>query len=123
MGSNPVNLAIRFLLELFSLTAMGIWGWQLDEGWIRFILVWAIPVLAAAFWGIFAVPGDPSRSGAAPFPVPGILRLIMELTFFAFATWILNDLGYHRLSLAMGIVVIIHYLVSWDRLIWLLKQH
>ena len=122
MASHPINLAIRFLLELTALAAMGIWGWKLSDGWIRFVLVAAIPILAATLWGIFAVPNDPSRSGAAPIVIPGLLRLAIEFAFFTFATWIFYDLTYTRLSWILGITVIIHYIVSYDRIMWLLSK-
>ena len=122
MGSHPINLTIRFLLELTSLIVMGLWGWKQSDGWIRFVLVLGIPIIAAAIWGTFAVLNDPSRSGAAPIPVPGILRLAIELVFFAIATWALYDLGYSKLSLALGMIVTIHYIISYDRIIWLINQ-
>jgi hypothetical protein len=56
MGSHPINLAIRFLLELVALLAMGIWDWQQREGWLRLVLAVGIPLTAALLWGIFAVP-------------------------------------------------------------------
>lgn len=122
MGSHPINLAIRFLIELSELILMGIWGWKQGDGWIRFVLVVGIPILAAAIWGTFAVPDDPSRSGAAPIPVPGILRLALDVAFFAFATWILYDLGFSRLYWVLGLIVAIHYLVSYDRIMWLIHN-
>lgn len=122
VGSNPVNLTIRFLLELAALAVMGIWGWRQGEGWMQYLLVIGIPLLVAAVWGTFAVPNDPSRSGKAPIPVPGIIRLIIELTVFGFATWALYDLNYTGLSLAMGIIVVVHYFVSYDRVHWLLSK-
>lgn len=79
MGSHPVNLAPRFLLELAALLALGIWEWQQSESWLRFVLVLAVPIIAAAIWGTLNVPHDPSRSGAAPVVVPGVLRLDIEL--------------------------------------------
>jgi hypothetical protein len=33
MGSHPINLAIRFLLEVVALTSMGMWGWRASDGW------------------------------------------------------------------------------------------
>ena len=68
MGSHPINLALRFLLELSALFAMGVWGWRYSEGWLRFVLALSIPIIAAVLWGTFAVPDDPSRSGGAPIP-------------------------------------------------------
>ncbi len=123
MGSHPINLAIRFILELAALLATGMWGWKrYGDGWLRFILAFGIPIVLAVIWGTFAVPDDPSRSGQAPVVTPGIIRLIIELAFFGFAGWALYDVGYIKTSLAMGIIVILHYIVSYDRIIWLLSQ-
>ena len=122
MGSHPINLAIRFLLELSALLTMGVWGWRQSEGWFRFVLALGIPIIVAVVWGTFAVPNDPSRSGAAPIAVPGILRLAIELVVFALAIWALYDLGYTRLSWILGIIVAIHYITSYDRVLWLIAQ-
>jgi len=122
MHKNPVNLAFRFILEVAALIAMGIWGWQLFDNCMRYLLVWAIPVLAATIWGVFAVRGDPSRSGKAPVPVHGGVRLVIELVFFAFATWTLCQLRLIFLSALMGITVVLHYLVSYQRVLWLIRQ-
>ncbi|MBC8335965.1 MAG: YrdB family protein [Anaerolineales bacterium] len=122
MGSNPINLAIRFLLELAALSSIGYWGWTQHEGGMRFFLAIGLPLLAAALWGTFAVPDDPSRSGKAPVPVAGIIRLALELAFFAAATWLLFDAGQPSLGRTLGVVVLIHYLISYDRIGWLLKR-
>jgi hypothetical protein len=122
MGSHPVNLAVRFLLELTALTATGIWGWKQSDGWIRFILAFGIPVIVAAIWGTFAVPNDPSRSGKAPVAVPGIIRLVIELAIFALAVWTLQDAGFTRISWILGIIVAVHYIISYDRIMWLIKN-
>lgn len=122
MGSNPINLAIRFLLELTALIVIGIWGWNQSEGWIRFVLAFGSPIILAIIWGTFAVPNDPSRSGNAPVAVRGILRLAIELAFFTIATLAINDLGYSYLAMIYGAIVVIHYLISYDRIKWLMKQ-
>jgi hypothetical protein len=122
MGTHPVNLALRFLLEMVALVALGLWGWQRGDGLLRFVLAVGIPLAAAAAWGIFNVPDDPSRSGGAPVPVPGILRLALELAFFALATLALYDSGFRTLSWVMGVMVALHYLASYDRIRWLLSQ-
>ncbi len=122
MGSNPINLAIRFLLEVSALIAIGFWGWHLSESWYRYVFALGIPLTAAVIWGTFAVPDDPSRSGKAPVPVPGIMRLVIEIAIFGFGAWALYDLEYTLLSLILGIAVIIHYIVSYDRIGWLIKK-
>jgi len=122
MGSNPINLAVRFLLEIVALYAIGIWGWEQTESWHRIILAFGIPLLFAALWGIFAVPGDPNRSGKAVVAIPGILRLVLELVFFTFAVWALFDLGYLSLYWILGLIVVAHYIISYDRILWLFKR-
>jgi hypothetical protein len=122
MGSNPINLTVRFFLELTALIAMGFWGWNQGEGALRFLLAFGIPVIAVVMWGVFAVPNDPSRSGNAPIATPGILRLALELIFFSFAAWTLYSVGATMASWVFVIVTLLHYIVSYDRLYWLIKQ-
>jgi hypothetical protein len=119
MGSHPINLSIRFLLELAALTTIGMWGWQQSDGWLKFILAFGIPIILAVIWGTFAVPNDPSRSGSAPIVTSGVVRLIIELVFFAFATWTLYDIGLFNLSCTLGAITALHYVSSYDRIIWL----
>ena len=47
MGTNPINLTVRFLLELTAYIAMGFWGWNQGKGTLRFALAFGIPVIAA----------------------------------------------------------------------------
>jgi hypothetical protein len=122
MGSHPLNLAARFLLEIVALVAIAYWGWSQQDGALRFVLAIGLPLLAAILWGTFAVPEDPSRSGKAPVPVPGVVRLVLELAFFAFAAWALYDAGKVTLALVLAAVVVIHYALSYDRITWLLRQ-
>lgn len=122
MGSHPINLLFRFLLELLALAALGFWGFKQNEGWLGFILLLVIPFGAAVIWGVFNVPNDPSRSGNAPVVVPGLVRLLIEFGFFGFAVWCLYDAGQIRLSGILGGLVIIHYLFSFDRIKWLLSR-
>jgi len=122
MGSHPINLIIRFLLELTSLVILGIWGWKQNDSWFQFILALGIPIIAAIIWGVFAVPNDPSRSGKAPIAVSGMVRLLIEFAFFTISTLALYDLGYIKLSWAIAIFVVIHYIISFDRIIWLMNR-
>ena len=122
MGAHPINLAVRFLLELSALAAMGFWGWNRGAGVLRFVLALGIPLIAAAVWGIFAVPNDPSRSGQAPIPVPGMLRLALEVLFFAFAIWTLSSAGATTPGWILGIFILVHYALSYDRVFWLFNQ-
>ena len=122
MGSNPINLAVRFILEMGGLLALGKWGWLQADGFLRFVLALGVPLLAAVLWGTFAVPDDPSRSGKAPVKVPGFVRLLLELGFFASATWALFAVGSTTLGWIFGAAVLIHYLISYDRIFWLVNR-
>lgn len=122
MGTHPANLAVRFLLELSALFILGLWGWHRRDDGLRILVALAIPFLGAVLWGTFAVPGDPTRSGSAPIPVPGMLRLALECAFFGFAAWALYDLRFGRLTAVFGTAVVVHYALSYDRIQWLVGQ-
>jgi len=122
MAYHPLNLALRFLLELVALLAIGYWGWANFGGGLRIVAAIGLPLIAAVLWATFAVPGDRSRSGKAPVPVPGVVRLGLELALFAVAVWALYAAGQTTLGLILAVVVIIHYLLSVDRISWLVKQ-
>ena len=122
MGSHPVNLGLRFALEMVALLALGVWGSRQGQGVLSVVLALGVPIFAAALWGTFAVPGDPSRSAKPPVPVAGIIRLVYEIVFFGFATWALFNIGSATLGLAFGGVIIIHYVLSYDRVKWLVRQ-
>lgn len=121
-SARALNLALRFVLELCGLAALGFWGWSQTGEWWRYLLMLGVPALGAAAWGTFAVRGDPSRSGKAPVPVPGIARLALELAFFGFACWALYDAGATVSSLTLAAIVVVHYLLSYERVRWLLAQ-
>jgi len=122
MGSHPINLVVRFVLEMSALVSVGMWGWRQSDGWLSYFLAIGIPIILAAIWGTFAVPDDPSRSGRAPIITPGAIRLLIELGIFAYATWSLYDMGFNKISLALGIIVVLHYIISYDRILWLIRN-
>ena len=119
---HPVNLALRFALELGALGALGWWASTLSESWWRWLLAIGVVVLAASIWGTFAVAEDPSRGGQGVVQVPGLVRLAIELLFFAAAAYALRAVGKPNLAIAFGIIVIAHYAWSYERIRWLLKQ-
>lgn len=122
LAYHPLNLAIRLLLEVAALVALGMWGWSLADGLPRYALALSIPSIAATMWGVFAVPGDKSRSGKAPVPIPGIIRLALEAAFFGFATFALFAVVAEPLAAAFGVAVLAHYALSYDRVRWLIGQ-
>jgi len=119
MSNHPGNLGLRFLLELFSLFAIGYWGWTQHTALLRVLFAFGLPVLAAALWGIFRVPDDPDK---APVAIPGYMRLLLEAIYFSGAVWALYAAGRANWGLIFAIIVLLHYLVSYDRVAWLLRQ-
>ena len=116
------NLLVRFLLEVIALVSIGVWSWRQTDHWSRYLLAIAIPVILAVIWGTFAVPDDPSRSGNALVPVSGWIRLVLEFSIFGLAAWSLSSMSLPKWSLLFVIIVVIHYMVSYDRITWLLNQ-
>lgn len=123
MAYHPMNLAVRFFLELVMLFAFGMWGWHVGHTVVlSLVLAASLPLLAAVLWGVFAVPGDRSRSGNAPVPVPGMLRLALEILLFALALWAFYRSGLLLVAIGFGLMTLFHYLFSYERIAWLVRQ-
>ena len=118
----PWNLALRFVLEMVALGGVGAGAWAITSGDWRWIAVVAAPVVVAVAWGVFNVPGDPSRSGRAPVPVPGLVRLIIEVDVFVIGAvgWVVA--GSAALGLLLVLAALGHYLGSLPRVRWLLAS-
>lgn len=120
MSQNPVNLAVRFLLEIagvVGLFRLGLWA---AEGPVAALLALLFSIGAATAWGLFNVPGDRSRSERAPVQVSGGVRLLVELLLLGGGAlgWFLA--GPRWFAWTYTVVLVVHYLLSWDRVGWLL---
>lgn len=115
-----LNLVLRFFLELAALVAAGTWGFVALDNWaLRILFGIGIPVVMAAAWGIFRVPGD---GGPPVVAVGGRLRLLLEFVFFAVAVWLLAAAGYGNLALIFALVLVAHYAVGYERTLALLSN-
>lgn len=112
MNTHPLNLTLRFLLELVMLAILAYWGDHLFPGWKGVAAAIAFPVGAATIWGVFRIPNDPRP---APVAISGVLRLALEWGLFGWATWALHDLGYDKWAWIFLGVLVAHYLFSYDR--------
>jgi hypothetical protein len=119
MSTHPINLTVRFLLELAGLFAMGFWGWTQHEGVMRFVWAAGLVVGASVVWGVFRIDNEP---GKAPVPVHGIVRLVIEAAFFGGAVWCLVDAGAMIAAWVLGAIVVIHYATSYDRVLRMLRN-
>ena len=122
MGSHPVNLGLRFVLEVVALGTFGWWGFGVSHPVLRWVAMLGLPLLAAGLWVTFAVPDDPSRSGKTVVVTAGWIRLLGELGFFAAAVAALAHRGHDMWSFGVGVVVVLHYALSYDRVAWLLRH-
>jgi hypothetical protein len=96
-----MNLALRFLLELAALAALGYWG--AGVGTIPFTrIAWAIaaPLTAAIVWGIWVAPK--SRWHLEP---PG--RIVPELLVFGAAAAALYFAGRPRIAAVYAALVLL----------------
>ena len=119
---NPINLGLRFLLEIASLVGIGWAAWSATASFWRWPLVIAAPLAAIVLWTVFAVPEDPSRSGNAPVPVSGLIRLGVEFIFLGGGVAGFVLAGRPIIALALAVLLVIHYVWSYERIVWLLQR-
>ncbi|MET9621748.1 MULTISPECIES: YrdB family protein [unclassified Streptomyces] len=113
---------MRFVLELLALTCFGLWAWAAVPAPLRYVSVVAVPLAVAALWGVFATPDDASRSGGTVIATPGPLRFLLELAVFFGSAAALYAAGYHGLAVILAGALIVYHLLSWDRVLWLLRH-
>ena len=120
MHLRPIDLAIRAILEIGAVLGLLVGGPSTVSGPVGLLLGLAVPLGAAFLWGTFRVPDDP---GPAPVPVPGSARLALELVLLALGAlgWILA--GWLVVGVLLGALIVGHYLMTADRVRWLLEQH
>lgn len=98
----PLNLALRFLLELCLLAALGSWGYSLGGSPIvKVFLALLVVLIVSAIWGIFL---SPKRQVL----LPGAARLLLEVALFALAVVALAATGHPTLAAALAIVYAIN---------------
>jgi hypothetical protein len=96
------NLAIRFLLELCALAALGYWGFNAHTNTLmKFILGIGAPLLAAIVWGLFVSP-------KAAITVHPLLRLAIEALVFGSAILGLVSAGRPGLAWTFGLVLLVN---------------
>ncbi|TMV46851.1 DUF2568 domain-containing protein [Paenibacillus mesophilus] len=103
-------VAVRFLLELAALGALGYWGFRSGTGLpMKLALGIGAPLAAAVVWGAFVAP-------KASFPVAVPVRVLLELCVFGSATAALYASGRSTLAAVFLTIALID-----TALIYLLK--
>ncbi len=97
-----INLALRGLMELGIVLAIGYWGYRTGEGTLsRGLLGFGAPLLVFGLWALVDFRG----SGALAEP----LRLGQELALSGVAAVALYAAGQHALGWTMGGLSILHH--------------
>ncbi|MEH0422693.1 YrdB family protein [Streptomyces sp. B21-083] len=121
-GFRPFALGVRFILELVALVCFGLWAWHVSPAALRYVAVVVVPLAVAVLWGVFATPGDASRSGETVVATAGPLRLLLELAVFFGGAAALYAAGVQIPAAALAGVLVMYHVLSWDRVLWLLKH-
>jgi uncharacterized protein DUF2568 len=96
------NLALRFLLELCALAALGYWAFQAgDTLLVKIALAAGAPLIAAIVWGAFIAP-------RASVPVPTWLWLVLQVAVFGCAATGLVAAGQRTLAVVFVLAVLIN---------------
>lgn len=119
MSQSPLNLALRFALELAAVFAYGYWGWTQHAGVWRILWGVGLPFIVATIWGAFRAPDD---HGKGLFDVPGSVRLLTEWAIFALAVVLYAAAGRFAAASILALLVILHYMASYDRVLRLIKE-
>ncbi|MFC7234577.1 YrdB family protein [Halosegnis marinus] len=89
-------VAVRFVLEVAALAALAYWGVRVGTDFpSRLALGLAAPMFAAGVWATFVAP-------RAPFRLPALARLAVELGVFGLAVAALAVVGRPTLAVAFG---------------------
>lgn len=116
---HPANLLLRLVIQIVSLVSLGQWGWDQGAGWMKYALGIGIPVLAALIWIVFTVPGDPGWKNRVVIPIPGRLRLGLEILLFLIVLTTLVSRSQVFLAGFLAFALLLHYLWSAERVAWL----
>src|SRR5215204_4866986 len=104
---------IRFALEIALLVGLGYWRYSLSDTTL-------VRLLAAIAWSVFRTPGDNSAGKEGIVPVPGWVRLLLELGLLLLAAYVTWSAGSRVAAETLLTFTALHYLLTWQRIRWLL---
>jgi hypothetical protein len=121
MGFHPGNLTFRFLLEIVALVGLYRLGSHLGSGGWQLGLAVGLTLAGILIWPTYRVPGDASAKGDAAVAVSGTARLVIELVIFGAGAWGWFLAGPAWFAWSFLAALILHHVVSYDRIGWLLQ--
>ena len=106
-----VNLAVRFLLELCVLAAVGYWGFKTGSGWfLKILLGIGAPLLIAVIWGMFGAPKAANH-------LTGISLLALEVVVFGSGVAALYATRNYSLAWSFAAILVINRILMfvWEQ--------
>jgi hypothetical protein len=107
MNLYDLNIALRFLLEVCALVALGYWGFQTGRGLLlSFGLGIGAPLLAALAWGAFVSP-------QAQVPLPEPAKILLALVILGLGAAALAAVGRPTLAGVFGVLILINTILLY----------
>ena len=109
MGLRAANLALRFLLELGALAAVGYWGLETGDGTTGWLLAAAAVGAVVVVWALYVAP-------KARFDLAHQLRFAVELAVWVTAGAALIATDHVWLGVAFVLVAVVSGVLNyvWD---------
>jgi len=122
MSQHPLNLSLRFFLEMSALAVYGGWAWAHTPPPLHLFTGLGLPVVVAFLWTVLRSrePEDPAE--APPGRISPVTRLVLEALIFGLAILGLADIGAFRATWFFSGLLLLHYMLSYDRVAWMLKH-
>lgn len=100
------NLALRFLLELATLAAVGYWGWTTGDGAMRWVLAIGSVGAVITVWALFVSPKHAIETSKQ-------LSLAIELAVWVATGAALHATGHGLLALAFAMISVTSGLLNY----------
>jgi hypothetical protein len=102
-----INVAIRFLLDICVLIAVGYWGFKTGSGWLLKILLGiGTPLLIAAIWGTFGAP-------KASMQLHGFMLMLLEVVVFGSGVAALYATKNYASAWGFAVIIIINRILMF----------
>ena len=112
-----------FLLEVAGLIGIGRWGWHVGESTEWSLLLAALFVAVASLaWTLFRTRGFVPSGREPVIAIPGPVRVLIEVAFYAFGAWGLWVSGWELAATVFVAGVVIVMVALRDRYAGLLAN-
>lgn len=113
---------LMFLLELAMWGSFFWIGWKLGDGITRWLFAAVLGVGAILIWAFFRSPEISPNGSRGIIPIPGPVRLVIEIGLFFLAGIGLWHTGYRWAAETLWTFAALIYILSWSRIRWLLAH-